>query len=269
LRKEEQPGTICMVANALDVLLLLHREGREMGVTELSERSGLPKSTVHRLLATLQSRGFVRKVDDNGKYGLGLRLFEIGMFIADQLDVRKAAAGPADWFVEKYQEVVHLAILEDNRVILLDKRLPTGERAHQMIRFHLCLSSPPHATALGKVLLAYSSPEQVEGFVAAGGLEPLTPLTITDPDEFRAELATIRRQGYGVSIEGFEIGMSCVGAPVFDYMGRAVAAISTSAPTVRIMARLSEIVHDIKVTAERISADLGYKPLDGAVEAGS
>jgi DNA-binding IclR family transcriptional regulator len=258
-----------MVANALDLLLLLRREGKALGVTELSERAGLPKSTVHRLLTTLQSRGFVRKEDETGKYVLGLRLFEIGMFIANQLDVRKAAANHADWFVEKYQEVVHLAVLEDSRVILLDKRVPTGERSNQMIRFHLCLSSPPHATALGKVLLAYSPPRLVDEYIAAGGLEPLTPSTITDPDEFRGELAQIRAQGYGLSLEGFEIGMSCIGAPVFDYLGRVVAAISVSAPTARIAARLKDIVQDIQIVAAQISAELGYKALDEAGEAGS
>ena len=214
-----------VVANAL-VALAVAWEGKALGVTELSERAGLP-GTVHRLLTTLQSRGFVRKEDETGKYVLGLRLFEIGMFIANQLMcARRPPTTPTgSW---KTPEVVHF-VLEDSRVILLDKRVPTGERSNQMIRFHLCLALTCHGTGQG------SRPIRPRGWW-------MNILRLVVLSRLRLPRSRTRRvRGVGPdsrpglwSIAGFEC-MSCIGAG-FDYPGRVVAAISVSAPTARIAA---------------------------------
>ncbi len=257
----ESRSTINMVANALDVLLTLYKEGPELGVTELGNRLGLPKSTVHRLLSTLQAKGFVQKTPDNGKYALGLALFELGMFVGDRLDVKKVSKPWAEKLVQKYNEVVHLAVLDNRRVILVDKTMPETQKP-MMLLFHMCLSSPPHATALGKTLLAYSPPAAVDEYIEKEGLEKLTPQTISDPVELKKELQAIREQGYAVCMEGFEVGMSCVGGPIRNYAGEVIAALSISAPTVRITSRFPDLIRDIKDATSEISKQLGYKGSD-------
>ena len=149
-----------------------------------------------------------------------------------------------------------MAILSDGQVVYINK----VESSHMMgLKSYVGKRNPCHATALGKVLLASLEPGQVDEIAAARGMPSYTPYTITSAAALHKELEQIRRQGYAVDNEEFELGLWCAAAPVRDYSGRAAAAISVTIPVGRAKFLMRErLIQDVAATAQRISRDLGW-----------
>lgn len=245
------------VDRAMAILDILEAAGQGLGVTEIGARVGLHKSTVYRLLATLARRGYVEQDPDTERYALGLRLIELGGAVLDRLELRDLARPFLKRLMETSQEVAHLVVLQGGEVVYIDKVECPGP-----IRMYSQLGrrAPAHATAVGKAILAYLPPAEAEAIINRG-LARRTPYTITDPDRLRAELALVRQRGYAFDNEENELGIRCVGGPIFNHRGKVVAAFSVSGLAVRMaQEKMEKLAALVRRTSQEISAKLGYHP---------
>lgn len=246
------------VAKALDILGAFDRHHQELGVTELAERLGLPKNNVFRLLATLETRGYVAQNRKGGCYRLGLKTFELGNVFLHHLGIQRHARPVLDNLVGKCNETAYLAVADGSDVVYVLMR-ETTDRVGVMPR--LGHRFPAYCTASGKVQLAFESQDRLQELYKGRLLRQLTANTITEFDRLQEHLAEVARQGYAVDNEELECGVCCVAAPVRDYSHRVVAGVGLSGPgsrfpLVRIEAELAPLV---KEAAAKISQRLGYE----------
>lgn len=198
-------------------------------LVDVVARTGLPKTTCHRLLNVLTDSGLVR-VDDQGRYGPGALLLAMGMNFLKQTDIRAFARPSMERLTESTQETCHLGILQFPWVVYLEKvESPLAVRMHSEVG----AMNPLYCTGLGKALLAFSSADMIDS-ICARPLDPRTPNTITTPSELREELGRIRERGYSIDDVENEEGIRCVGAPIFGHDGTPIAAISLAGPSHRI-----------------------------------
>ena len=246
------------VERALLLLEILSEVGKPISLSELTEKASLNISTVHRLLHTLMSSHFVEQDLNTGKYRLGLRMFEIGSKALYSLDIRQVAKPDLQEMVDKCNETVNLAILEQGEVVYIEQVESTN-----MIKMFARVGSrgPAHCTAAGKALLAYVKESELEDIISKKGLIKFTENTITDPEKIKEELKKIREQGYSLDLEEMEEGVNCVAVPIKNYENKVVAAISVSGLASRITREHldSFLIKKIKDTAMKISLNLGYK----------
>lgn len=218
------------VAKALSVIEIL-ASCAEAGInlTELSASLNMPKSTAHRYLATLLELRLAERSSAD-RFRLGTKVIELaGSFLASS-DVRKESESILDEMAEKTGETVHLAVPSGAAVVYIAK----VESRHTLGMFsHIGARLPMHCTALGKSILAFSGPERIQA-VLSELPKPRTPNTITSEQVLREELVLIRSQGFAVDNEENEVGICCVGAPILDYTGMAIAAMSISGPCDRL-----------------------------------
>jgi len=242
------------VERALDILWLMYMENKEIGVTEIAQSLGCYKSTVHRNLIALQKKGFVEKNAVTGKYWLGMAIYNMGMLYGSKISLKDIWRPFAEELCAKLRETVNLGVLDKNsnelgRVVLIDK-VETNQRLTLVPAVGTL--SYAHASSNGKVLLSHQDDAYIERF-AAEGLKKFTNNTITDLETLKSELTLVRERGYAVDKEEIEIGLMCVGAPIYDKNG-IVAALSVSGPTGRFQGeRFMEVVREVTRTAEKIS----------------
>lgn len=261
-RKAERGGAgprrylLVSVDHALALLEAFSPDAPELGVTELSARLGLAKSTISRLLATLAARGYIRRNPATGKYRLGLKPFEIGAVAASLLNVREAALPFLEKLRDTTRETVHLGVLDDAEVVYIEKI-----ESPQTIRMYSRIGrrAPLHCTALGKAILASLPPEEVRR-IAGRGLSRYTGSTLTSMRALMAGLAQTREQGYALDREEFEEGLRCVAAPIRDYTGTVVASAGIAGPAVRVTEeRMPEFIKAVTEATQAVSAHLGYR----------
>ncbi len=204
-----------------------------LGVSELSRRLGIGKSTVHRILTTLAADGFVERTSDD-RYRLSIRLYEIGLQVAASTELREFAHPALERLRSESGETAHLAVLAGTDVVYVD-RLESPHMIRLLTRVGRRRAA--HATSSGKCLLAFGAPADVDRVVAAG-LPRLGPRTITTRRLLERTLADVRADGYAVSIEESAPGVASVAAPVFDATGRCVAAMSVAGPVTRMTPEL-------------------------------
>jgi DNA-binding IclR family transcriptional regulator len=243
------------VRNALHLLEQFSYTEPVLGVSELSRRLGLAKSTVHRILTTLLDEGFVQKAAD-GRYRLGFRLYELGQLVVSSLELREVAHPTLERLRNDTGETVHLAVLEGADVVYLERfESPSTLRLFGRLGRRM----PAHSTSSGKCLLAFSPPEVIDAVVAAG-LPRLAPRTITSRAMLVRVLRQVRRDGYASSIDESEPGATSVAAPVFGVDGTVIAAVSVAGPSLRItpesIPRYSRLV---RRAADAISSGMGHR----------
>jgi IclR family acetate operon transcriptional repressor len=245
-------GGVQSLERALDILEVLSKAEREMGVTEIGPAVGLANGTTHRLLATLMQRGYARQVPETRKYVLGPKTILLAYH--GRLRLGPLARPFLKDLMEVSQESSNLAALDRNSVVYLDQ-VPSS----RMVRMFTEPGNraPAHATGTGKALLAYQPQVVVDSILGKGELPRFTPRTITDAGRLKEELARIREQGYAVDSEEMEDGVRCLAAPVVGAEGKVVAAISLSGPASRLaQARLKELTPHIKRIAGDFSRSL-------------
>ena len=200
----------------------------ELTLAELASRTAIPKSTVHRLAKVLVEQQLLKRTD--GGFCLGIRLFELGELVGELRDLRDASLPFLEELFELTHETIHLGVLDGNEVLYFVKIV--GHRA-----FPLPTRTggrwPAHASALGKVLVAFGPADPLQ-ILPSASLKPLTPFTIIDPHRLQRELATVRLVGSAIESEEAVLGNACVAAPIFDSAGHAVAAVSISGPPMRL-----------------------------------
>jgi IclR family acetate operon transcriptional repressor len=211
------------------VEILATRADGGMGLSELSALIGMPKSSTHRYMATLQSVGLAERTGVD-RFRLGTRVIELaGSFLAKS-DLRTESHATLHELADMTGETIHLAVPSGTDVVYIAKI----ESKHTLgMSSHIGARLPMYSTSLGKAILAFSAPELLEA-VLAEHPQARTPHTITSPKALREELITVRLQGFALDNEENEAGICCVGAPIIDYTGNAIAAISISGPRERM-----------------------------------
>jgi DNA-binding IclR family transcriptional regulator len=249
--------SVSSVEKALGLLRCVGDKGgsRGLALAELSQESGLHKSTAFRHAATLVKLGFLEQDPDTERYRLGTAILELAGQSLANMEIRQQALPYLRDLMRETGQTVHLGILEGAQVIYIEKvEFPGPFRLHSTIGGR----APVHCTALGKAILAQRTQEEI-GIVVENGLGARTPNTITDPRRFHEELASVRNHGYSVDNEENREGICCVGAPIFDFHGQCNAAISVTAlSTNSTLEKVPEMGILVKDYAERISQRMGY-----------
>jgi DNA-binding IclR family transcriptional regulator len=224
---------------------------------ELAAGLGLSKSTLLRLITPLRDARLIERAQDSGRYRLGPRCAYLGEVYLDRLDLRAVAHGVLQQMVEQTGETAHMVTFDSPEMVYIDKvESPSTVRMFSRIGSR----QPAYCTAVGKAFLAFSADQTVEEVIAAG-LSARTPNTITDPGEFRLELARIRERGWSLDDIENEAELRCVAAPVFNHSNQVVAAVSISGPAGRLTRdRAEKAGQRIKAWAGEISCRLGGTP---------
>ncbi len=224
---------------------------------ELSKKLGLNKSTMTRLLYSLEKAGFIARDKKTAEYRLTHRLLPIAAVYLNQLSLHTEAKPLLDELSARTGETVHLSVLDGFQVLYIDKvESPQSLGMKSTVGRRV----PAYCTGVGKVLLAYLSEARLDEFLATVELVPWTENTIVDPDRLKEHLAQVRRQGYGVDDVEHEYEVKCVAGPVWDGGGEVVASVSVSAPRFRIdrpgeFEKAKTAVMDIGI---KLSRRLGY-----------
>lgn len=255
--KAPDPYQLQSLDRAVAVLELLSESEGPLGLTDVCERMGLHKSTAHRALMVLERCGLIERTPEN-RFRLGLKLYELGSRAVEQIDLR-ARVHP--WFRRlsaQVGETVHLGVLQKTSVVYLDKIEPINRRVWLASR--IGASNPVYCTAMGKAMLAFLPEEAAGDIVARIRFVRFTARTLMTPEALKRSLERVRRRGYAIDDEEVEPGVRCVGAPILNYSGYPMAAVSVSGPTSRITQQsVPAIAEHLLRCCREISASLGVR----------
>jgi len=241
---------------ALDIIELLATEREGIGVTEISSKIGLHKSTVHRLLNSLAERGYIEKDTKHSTYKIGLKFVEISSLYLNKLELKTEALPYMRKLAENVGQPVHLAILDGKEAVYIEKvEAVNSIRMYSQIGRRL----PLYCSAIGKVLLAGLNENESQEIIKSLNFVKFTDKTIERDSDLIKEVKDARAKGWAVDNEEHEVGIRCVAAPVYDYSGKVIAAVSASGDC-RVIApeRDEEISILVRETARNISMRMGY-----------
>jgi IclR family KDG regulon transcriptional repressor len=236
---------------------VLMDSGKEVGIGDLTSKLKLSKSTVHRILMNLEANRFVERAGPGGRYRLGPRLFELGTKALATLNLREEAEPCLEHLVARTGETAHFGVLRDGKVTSLfnvqtKRSLGTASTVGRRI--------PIYCTSLGKSILAFHPKNEAETIIRKCQFRACTQNTITRPSLLMVELEKIRKRGYALDDEEFEIGLRCIGAPVRNHLGVVIGAISIAGPTIRVTKkRVPGLAKSVIQAAEELSRRLGNR----------
>jgi IclR family KDG regulon transcriptional repressor len=241
------------VERALAVLLCFSRNTPELTLTQIAERVELNKSTVHRLLATLDQNRFIQRDSATGAYRPGIRLMQFAYLMLEQNDLRRYAAPFLRRLWEQYRETVDLAVLDNAEVVYLEV-LESPQRVKLAAAIGQRL--PAFCTATGKALLAFMDDETIQR-VIDNGMPKYTDRTILSREALLENLRAIRAMGFAISEQEYEEGINAVAAPILDTNGYPIASIAVAGPAFRwSLSRMWEIGPAVLATAREIAMEI-------------
>ena len=249
--------TVAAVERAADVLMHFSATPRaDLGVTEIAEDLGLSKAAVHRVLASLRSRGLVELDARTHRYSLGVSVMRLGMSYLDRIDVRRIARPFLQELTERTQETATLSITvgADSRVYV-DQVTPERE---VIMSVTLGKPYPLHAGASSRALLAFLPEEQIQAYIDSAPLNSMTASTIIDPVALRRDLDEVRATGWARSTAERMTGAASVAAPVLDHDGNAVAVISVCGPAERFAGEVQGCRDALLHATTGLSRQFGY-----------
>jgi IclR family transcriptional regulator, acetate operon repressor len=253
----ESAGTTVQALDRSLALLGALARSEKLTLTELSLRMGMPPSSAHRLLMTLQKHGFVEFDEASQGWMIGIEAFRIGSAFAQRTNLVEAGREVMRALMEETGETANLAIPDGGDVVFISQVetqnpirafFPPGTRV------------PMHASGIGKALLASLTRREVEAILTRKGLREFTPKTLTSPDALIAELEAIRRRGWSLDDEEHNSGMRCVAAPIYNAYGEAAAGISVSGPAARLPDPvIAELGPKLRRAAAELTRTIGGK----------
>lgn len=246
---------IAVVARTLDVIEMLADADEPVGLADLARQLDLTKSSVFRILVTLEQRGYVAREPSSGRYRLGSRLPYLGSRALRSLELRQVARPALESLHHRFRETVNLGVLDGTDIVYLD--MIESDRGLRMAA-RLGRRDPAFSTSLGKAILAFLPPD-VRARSLPEVLAPRTEATITDFVVLDADLARVRERGFAEDRGENEAGALCFGAPIFDYADVPIAAISLSAPESRIGTQRDHIGMAVRAAAADVTRQLGGK----------
>lgn len=252
-RTAKRDLSVHSVNRAVSILQVLAHRGPST-VTELGTELNLHKSTIFRLLATLEARGLVDQIGSRGRYQLGYGIVQLASGATSKLDLSVVSRRICEALAEKVGESVELIVRDGDSVLTIDQVI--GPAVITTVNW-VGQRTAIHATSAGKVFLAYLSADERAAYLT-GSLQRFTDHTITDRRRLDEELATVRQQGYGFTVEELEIGLAAVAAPIFELDGLVVATLGISGPTFRLSAEtIPALAAQVVEAAAEISRRLG------------
>jgi IclR family transcriptional regulator, KDG regulon repressor len=251
---EEKVEVLSSVHNAIRILQTFSRSEMELGISELSVRLGLAKSTVFRLMKTLCQANLVEKNTETQKYRLGISALELGFVVYHTMELRKVSYPILEKLAKSIRRVVRLGVYDNGGVVYLSKHIPEDDYGTiSMIGDR----SPVHCTAIGKMLLANQSDGEIER-VVTDRLKRYTNKTIVSPHDLKKEILEIRKKGYAITMEELRSGISSVAIPVKNDMGKIIGAISVTGLKSHFFAsQIDQYVRELKTCSRLITERMG------------
>lgn len=249
-------AVIQSLERAIDILELLSVNPNGIQVKDISATLDLNKSTVSRMLSTLVARGYAVKNRD-GSYKLGLKIVDISSIYLNNLQLKTESLPFLENLRNRTNLIVHLGAYNNEELVYLEKITSfTNLRMYSQIGKKAML----HSTGLGKAVLSTMTDREVENILTTKNLEQLTPKTMTDKNDILRDVKDIRDRGYAIDDEENELGMKCVAAPIFDYRGVSIGAISaTGIVDVMTADKIKATIPLVIETAHKISEAMGYR----------
>lgn len=243
--------------------MCFNQQTPELSMTQIADQIGIHKSTVHRLLATLERNQFVQRNPATGTYRLGIRLLQMAYLTLEQNDLRRLAASHLRVLNEKYQENIHLAILDEADVVFVSL-LESPQRVKLAAAIGQRL--PAFATASGKAILAFL-PEDHTRMILEKGMPRFTQNTPASPEAFFEDMRQIRKQGFALSEKEYEDEINAVAVPVFDPDRRPVASLAAAGPSYRLTREQMLVIGpDLVEAAGKISRELALMTTASGLE---
>jgi len=245
-----EPAGVRVLHKTLDILETIKTAKSGYKLAELARKVELPKATVYRILMTLEGRGYLDRAAD-GSYRMAKKLFDLQRSEPLEQVLNRVAQPLLERLVHSCKETVNLGILDAGEVVVINTiESPQAVRMSSKIGNRRL----PHATALGKVLLAGMTDKEVARLIRVKGLPRLTESTLVTKPEVMAEIQKVRQQGWALDNQENEIEGRCVGAPIQGPDGRVIAAVSISGPVYRMdVARARSVVPELKSACAEIS----------------
>jgi IclR family transcriptional regulator, KDG regulon repressor len=246
------------VNRAIAILSLFTYRRPRLGITEISHFLSLPKGTVHGLVRTLLNAGFLQQDSETRKYQLGLKLYEMGITLAGNLEINQKAVGPANKLAKNVSLVSRIAIWDEDSALIT---LNIDPHSKSLFVHQIGPRIPAYCSSLGKVILAFLSDEELNAYLSQTKLVPYTPKTVTQKEWLLRELKETRQRGYSIDQEETTLGLVCIGAPIFGKGGHLEASISLSGDPSRFQRKqLKSLAEKLSKTAGEISRSMGYFP---------
>ena len=248
---------IHVIDRAAQILDCFGFDHQELSVSEIGAKTGLHRSTAHRILMALEYNDLIKQNPSTGKYHLGIKLFKLGHQAVSQLNLREICRPFLSRLMNDTKETIHLAVLDDDQVLYLDKvEGPHALRMPSRVGRYI----PTYCTSLGKAMLSCLDDQEVKSILRRQTLKPHTENTVKNIHQLLADLGSVRKRGYAVDNEEIEIGLRCVGAPLRDYTGGMVGAISVAAPSARLSEKNTPVIGRMVIAiAAEISEQLGFE----------
>lgn len=245
------------LSRGLEILEVINRNG-EMGISEVSEALKMDRSTVYRLISTLKAREYLKQNKANSKYYCSLKTFEMGCRVVTKLGMGRQVRYIMEALAVSVGESVNLGVLDGDDVIHIEKI-----ESHETIKVDVGVGErmPSYSTSLGKAILAFLPQEQLSVLLKKMKFTKIAPNTIMDPRLLLEKLAEVRKKGFAVDDEEFAPGLKCFAAPVRDWSGNVIAAVSVAYPKYRYQKDMEgeqKIINAVLATAGKISSAFGF-----------
>jgi len=254
LSPDTNSTTVQALDRGLQLLAIVAKENKTT-LTELALRVGMPASTAHRLLVTLQKRGFVDFDTATQEWMIGIEAFRTGSSFVQRTSLVEAGRDVMRQLMEETGETANLGIGDEGDVVFISQiETPNPIRAF----FSVGTRGPMHCSGIGKALLAEMPRDKVERILQKKGLEEFTSKSLTSPDALFADLESTRRRGWSYDDEERHYGMRCIAAPIHNFHGEAIAGISISGPAARLPDEMiSELGPKVRRAATEVTRLLG------------
>lgn len=253
--------TVPGLARGLQLLMQFNREERELSGAELSRRMGLPRASVFRMLFTLEQSGFLERCPDGVSYKLGLSVLRLGFELLASMELTEVGRPVIEDLRDLCGFSAHLVVRDAREVVFIAKAAGSNAMFHSI---QVGARLPAHATVLGRALLSDIDFKELSALYPETTLPAYTPKTPTTLKDLKTLIEQDRERGYGVSMGGYETGISTIAAPVFNEQGRVACAISISVPSQRIEDEaLMPLVDKVKAAAAQMTERLSHLPQRG------
>lgn len=257
VKQDSRPrGGVQSLARAFSIMEEIARNRDGIGLAELSKRVGLHNSTTFHLVKTMVSLGYVRQMKDSKRYRIGRPLFALAASALDEVEMVSLATPILEELSRETGESAHFSVRQGDAVVVLAR---TGGKGAFQLTDRAGAVRPAHCTALGKIMLAALTPDQLEQFLARAELRAHTPKSITSVDLLRREIAEVQRSGVAIDDGEFDPEVRCAALPVRDFSGQVIGSIGISGPVWRLsIEALQKRARRMRAAADRLSLEFGY-----------
>lgn len=245
------------LSKVLDLLEIMATSSKAMTISEISKALNITRATAYSIVKLLIAKNYIEKTEDDNKYSIGYKFYQIGSLYPMKHMYVKAAEKHVEHMSKKWELKINVGTLKPPYVVVILLTMDTS-LIPKMVYGHVM---PSHASSLGKLLLAYQDPKEVKAYFEEIELRKYAPKTITDVSNLMDELDKIKEQGYSLELEELSVRHACVSAPIRDMSGDVIAGVSFSCSLEQYERDKEGLIEDVMILGQTISAELGYSPM--------